>query len=199
VPTFHPTKEKLVHAFLELLKTQSWNDITSEMVLDNSGITKGSLYHHFEDFGELIETVRIRRFSHWVDASIEVLTEVVTNSVTKEQLIAALHEVSVNTQSFSQSKNRLERTQTISLTNDNPRFATELAKEQQRLTDALTDIIREAQEKGLITSAIKAKVLAVFIQSYTLGKIVDDINPERVDETEWVKLIDEIVLKVLSI
>ena len=74
MPLIHPTKEKLIQTFLDLSKTNSWHDITSDMVLETSGITKGSLYHHFDDFGELIETVRVRRFSQWVDESIISLT-----------------------------------------------------------------------------------------------------------------------------
>jgi len=199
VTILHPTKEKLIQTYLELLKTNNFRSITSEMVLETSGITKGSLYHHFEDFNHLIETVRIVKFSRWVDSSIEIIGNLIASSKTKEDVVKALHEVTVSTQNFSQSSRRLERTETISLTLDNERFHKALSVEQTRLTTALTDIIREAIEKEFIRKDLDPQVLAVFIQAYTLGKIVDDINPNRIDEDKWVSLIEEILLKVLLV
>ena len=145
----HPTKEKLIQTFLDLSKTNSWHEITSDMVLDTSGITKGSLYHHFDDFGELIETVRVRRFSQWVDESIITLTNHLSASKSREDILKVLREYATYSHSAQRAPFRLERTETISLTRNNPRLAEQLAESQDRLTNALTDVFREAQEKDL--------------------------------------------------
>ena len=59
--SLHPTKRALITTVLEQLKTLKPSEITSESVLDKSGISKGSLYHHFEDFDDLIETAQVIR------------------------------------------------------------------------------------------------------------------------------------------
>ena len=51
----HPTKEALIDAVLELLQSEHLVEVTSEEVLEKSGISKGSLYYHFEDFSDLLE------------------------------------------------------------------------------------------------------------------------------------------------
>ena len=94
----HTTKEKLIQTFLDLSKTNSWHEITSDMVLDTSGITKGSLYHHFDYFGELIETVRVRRFSQWVDESIITLTNHLSASKSREDILKVLREYATYSQ-----------------------------------------------------------------------------------------------------
>jgi CDGSH-type Zn-finger protein len=67
----HPTKEELIKYcrwFCWILLTL--DEITSENVLDISGISRGSLYHHFEDFSELLELAQVRRFASYVNKSI---------------------------------------------------------------------------------------------------------------------------------
>ena len=50
----HPTKSKLVETATRLLKTHKPSEISVDLVLSESKISKGSLYHHFADLDELI-------------------------------------------------------------------------------------------------------------------------------------------------
>ena len=52
----HPTKQLLIKTALELMETKLPTEIAVDEILTNSGISKGSLYHHFEDLAELLET-----------------------------------------------------------------------------------------------------------------------------------------------
>jgi hypothetical protein len=70
-----------------------------------------------------------------------------------------------------------------------------LAAEQERLTSGLTDIIREVIEKGYFHKDLNPRVAAIFIQSYTLGKIVDDIVTNPVNSKDWDDFIDQMVYK----
>jgi hypothetical protein len=65
--------------------------------------------------------------------------------------------------------------------------------EQQRLTDALADLVREAQVKGWFRSDFPPHVVAVFVQAYTLGRVLDEIAESPVDNTEWVAFIDHML------
>jgi hypothetical protein len=60
------------------------------------------------------------------------------------------------------------------------------------LTDALADLVREAQAKGWITADVSARGIAVFIQAYTLGQIVNDVTDDSVPYEEWTALIDHV-------
>ena len=56
MPLFsHPTKAALVTTMVRLLDERDLEDITTELVLHESGISRSSLYHHFGDLGELTE------------------------------------------------------------------------------------------------------------------------------------------------
>jgi len=70
-----------------------------------------------------------------------------------------------------------------------------MGEETQRHTDALADIIQEVQNRGLIRAEVDAKAVAVFIQSYTLGKMVNDYNPTGVQDDVWVDMITDMAVR----
>ena len=146
--TIHPTKAKLIEATSKLLKTVDRAHLTSDMILEESGISKGSLYHHFEDLEELIEAAVIQRYARWVDASIELMTQLLTSAASSDDIYSGLTGITRRTQSDEFRAERQNRIDVLSRAGSSKRFAKLLGEEQQRLTDALTDLIREAQERG---------------------------------------------------
>ena len=85
------------------------NEISADEVLQKSGISKGSMYHHFKDLDELIETSQVARFAHWVDVSIQNLGQIIRATKTKDELYEALRVVTENTQSAKRKDSRIER------------------------------------------------------------------------------------------
>jgi hypothetical protein len=69
---------------------------------------------------------------------------------------------------------------------------------QDRLTDSLTTCIAQAQAKGWVNTSFQARTLAVFIQAYTLGKIVNDVGEQQMDDSDWEGLITLIADRALS-
>jgi hypothetical protein len=69
---------------------------------------------------------------------------------------------------------------------------------QQHLTDQFTEAITVAQDKGWVGKKYEARTLAVFIQAYTLGRIVDDIVERPMSDEDWINLIHDFTAFVLS-
>lgn len=198
VKNAHPTKVALVNTVVELLENYRADEITSEQVLELSSISKGSLYHHFADFSALIDTARVIRYARWVDRSIELLTTVATTTKTREEFFAGLSEVTKLTQSPASRSSRFERARILGLAEGNPRLMHDLGEEQQRLTDSITDLVREAQERGYVRLDLDVASIAVLIQAYTLGKIVDDVTADHVDPDRWLDLLGQVIEKGLG-
>ncbi len=191
--SMHPTKAVLVKTVVELLDTQMPSEIHADNVLEISGISKGSMYHHFEDLSELIETAQVYRYSKWISRSVGLMTEILPRVKSTSELRVALQEVTKLTQGHDLAKFRLERARALSNAEGNLRFQKALTAETEKLTSSLEDLCREVIEKGWFRKDLHPRALAVFIQAYTLGKLVDDFSPNRVSEQDWNALIDGIV------
>ena len=195
--TTHPTKEALIETVVVLLEGTPLDQITSEQVLAISGISRGSLYHHFEDFSELLELAQVRRFSEYVDNAVEVLSTVLESCVTREDLIVRLIEVTKYFQAQDLAQARLERLTAISKVPNNPRMAISLGFEQNRLSEALADLYQDVITKGWGNRNIQPRTASVIIQALTVGRAVDDFTPDKVDQENWIKTISMIIEDVL--
>lgn len=196
--SLHPTKRALVATVLEFLKSTKPADITSESVLAKSGISKGSLYHHFEDFDDLIETAGVYRYAAYVDQSIHLLTKVFQTASNRDQMVAELKKVTRFTQSPQLMPQRMDRATSISLANSNPRMMKKMNAEQDRLNEAIIDIFREARERGWISKEIDIHAGAIFIQAYTLGIIINDVSGKKIEPEAWNELIDMFLERIIA-
>lgn len=188
----HPTRERLVMTVVTFLDDRDASRITVDEVLNESGISKGSLYHHFDDFSDLIEAALVRRFARTVDWSITSITTAISESRSRDDLLKALRRVTEETQHADLRPVRAERLRAIGLATTSERFRAALAVEQQRLTSALADLWRETQDRGIFTRDIDPYAAAVFIQAYTLGQAVNDITDEQMSVDAWIDMIDRI-------
>ncbi len=196
--TMHPTKALLVETVVELLENTKPADIQADKVLEISGISKGSLYHHFEDLGELVEAAQVARYSKWISISVDVMTNILPKAKNLDELRASLAAVTKATQRHDLAKYRLERARALADAEGNPRFQKAMALETDRLTSLLEDLCREVIEKGWFRKDLNPRALAVFIQAYTLGKLVDDFSPNKVSEDDWNDLINGIVINYFT-
>ena len=197
--SLHPTKSHLINTTVTILDEKLPNEIAVDEILEKSGISKGSLYHHFEDLGQLLEVAQVERYAQWVDRSIEILIKLISAAKTREDLLVGLKKVTRLTQDQALATTRFARARAIANAEHSPRFAKALAAEQARLTNALIDLIEEARNKGLFSSDFDARACAVLVQAYTLGKIVDDFVDDRMDPEAWHAIIDLVVDRVFLI
>jgi AcrR family transcriptional regulator len=191
--TPHPTKARLIETTAGLLENQFPQDIQVDEILEKSGISKGSLYHHFHDLGELLEAAQVAKYAAWVDRSIGLIVPVLSGAKTRDDIIEGLRILTKYTQSSEYQQTRFYRARTLANSETSERFKVALGIEQDRLTAALEDLVAEAKNKGLFRAELDNRVVAVFIQSYTLGKIVNDIVPEPLAQEKW----DDFIVNML--
>jgi AcrR family transcriptional regulator len=189
----HPTAAALVKTCDQLLNTKRADQISTEELIEKAGVSKGSMYHHFEDLKDLIEITFIYRFSKWVDLTIDKISGLLTTAKTAEELKNSLFIVTKLTQQNAQSVIRVERAWIYSEAHKNKRFEGRLRKEAERLTSALEDLVADVINKGLFKPDLNPRVVAIFIQAYTLGVIVNDFTENPISEEQWIDFINSVI------
>lgn len=188
--TLHPTKQTLINSAVNFLETLAPEEITGELILGDSGISKGSLYHHFSDFPDLIEHAQVFMFSRYVELSVAAINTLLHDAKDRESILVGLREVIRASQSPALNRMRYVRISAIAKSVRIERMRKLMSAEQERLTEALADLFRESQERGWGNPRLDPVTVAVFIQSFTIGKVVDDLTQQHIDEQKWYQLID---------
>ena len=194
----HPTKLSLIETTCELLESRRADEIQVDEVLTASGVSKGSLYHHFEDFGDLLETAMVKRYVLGAERDIASLKSIFESTTDKESLLNTLELVTENSQSDANRNRRFDRAEVLARSQGNARLHSRLAFEQQRVNAEFATLIEFGQRKGWFREDISASAAAVFIQAYTLGRLVDDVTDSRIDAKEWNTLINHVLRRALA-
>ena len=192
----HPTKAKLITTFLELAAQKGVEGVTVEDVLAASKVSKGSLYHHFANFDDLIEEAMARLYAEGIDRSITVMSSTLLGCKTREELLAGMKLSIEQTISPESKPFRLNRARIIGMCSRNAALQARIAGEQERLSTAFQDLIREAQQQGWVRPELDIAAGALLIQAYTFGKVIDDIAINPVNQQAWANLLMQLLESV---
>ena len=192
----HPTEAKLITTFLELAAQKGVEGVTVEDVLAASKVSKGSLYHHFANFDDLIEEAMARLYAEGIDRSITVMSSTLLGCKTREEFLAGIKLSIEQTISPESKPFRLNRARIIGMCSRNAALQARIAGEQERLSTAFQDLIREAQQQGWVRPELDIAAGALLIQAYTFGKVIDDIAINPVNQQAWANLLMQLLESV---
>ena len=192
------TRNRLLTTAVDMLDELQEKDVSAAEILRRTGIARGSLYHFWDSIGELIQEAYLVRYSRYVEKSGGVIKQLLADCQTKEEFFQGLTRVTELTQDPARKANRYERARILGMAEKNEGFRVALGKVQQGLTDLFTEQFTEVQARGWFNKDFDPRAAAVWIQAYTLGKIVDDVVDNSMDALAWNALIGLIVDRSLS-
>lgn len=193
----HATHRALIDCGVELAKEFGMYGFTVEQLLTKSGISKGSLYHHFEDFVDLVECVQVRIFTEYVELDISAIQRALDAATDRDKFVNLISLITRTALQPQRSTSRIQRARIISATQGRERFATRIGREQKLLNDQMKRVISVGQERGWIPPHFDADALALFVQGYAFGLILNDVTEERVGAEEMAVVIDSVIANLL--
>lgn len=192
----HPTKGLLQETAINLIDEFGPQGFTVETLLETSKISKGSLYHHYHDFSDVIEQAQVARFSRYVDQDIMLLVGLLKSATSREDLESKFAMIVQGAGLPGRDASRADRAAILGMARHSKKLANGLAIEQQRVTDVLTDIAREMQERGWINKDLDAAVVATFVQAYSMGFVLNDITASPISIERWSSFISFMLGKI---
>lgn len=193
----HPTKSHLIETAVELINEHGPHGFTVDQLLEMSKISKGSLYHHFEDFNDVIIAAQVERFAQYVEEDIAGVTQVLLAASSRDDLLTRLDTISLIAHSEERAKRRGDRMEIISSAQHSEKMKLALGPVQERLTASFADLIREMQSRTWVSPDISPDAIAVFIQAYSLGLVVNDASSRHIDMGEWHQLISRVLRSLI--
>lgn len=193
----HPTKAHLIATTVSLINEHGPHGFTVDQLLEMSKISKGSLYHHFEDFNDVIIAAQVERFAKYVEEDVTGITEVLLASTSQEDMLKRFDMLTQIIHSDERSERRADRLEIISTARHSEKMKLALGPVQERVTASFADLIREMQSRTWVSPDISPDAIAVFIQAYSLGLVVNDASSRHIDMGEWHHLISRVLRSLI--
>lgn len=185
---------KLLDAAEALLLEQDAHQLRLDEVLADAGVARNTLYKHFKDLETLAEEALLRGFARNVELDAQAISGALGRCKSKGDFRQAMTAITRATQSGDRAPRRMLRIKLLAMAGSRPALLERVAAVQSDMTHRLADEFRAAQEKGYIRPDFPARTAALFVQSYTIGRVLLDVEPHtKKDETDWINLIDQVI------
>ncbi len=193
----HTTKELLISCVVGLIREHGFENVTSDLVLNESKVSKGSLYYHFEDFADLMEQAQVEIFRQLVELTLNRVNTAMRSSTTKSEFLEKIRLLTHGNIESELKASRLARIEAIAMGLSNPRMSKRLGKVQWSLNEGLMHCLEETKAKGWINPDLDPLSIAIFVQAYQIGSVIDLLVPNPMNYQAWIELIDLILNEVI--
>lgn len=188
------TRELVIDVVLELLEYGGEAAVRIDDVRDRSGVSIGSLYHHFGDRDGLIVAGQLRRFARYAEAEIAALSTIVERAADVAEFRRAVRQLTLHTATELRVAERWGRIGVLGSTVGRPALLHEIRIVQTRLTDEFQATVAQGQARGFFRPDLDARAIALFIEAYSVGLALNDVDERPVSERAW----EQVVWSVLD-
>jgi AcrR family transcriptional regulator len=182
-------RERLLAAAIRHLDTHGEADLRVTDIAEEAEVAIGLIRHHFGSRDGLVAAAQQRRVEGATREDLAggraVLTEVEDNA----ELLARVGELTLTITDRSRAAIRLSRFAAIATAHGRPAAREAIGAALGDLLDDLAVLILEAQVRGLVRRDLDARAVATFIQAYSLGLIVHDLDPKEPDPEKITKVV----------
>ena len=187
------TRERVIEVVVGLLEEGGESAVRIDVVRDRSGVSIGSLYHHFDDRDGLIVAGQVRRFARYAEAEIAALSDIVQSARDLEHFRESVRNLTLWSASQLRVAERWARIAVLASTCGRPALEAEIRQLQTRLTDEFQAHVAQGQARGFFRSDLDPRAVALFIEAYSLGRALGDVDERAVSEEAWEQVVWQVI------
>jgi AcrR family transcriptional regulator len=172
------------HAALEL-ETHGEVNFNLDRVLESSGVSRSSVYHHFGNRDGLIAVVMLEQSLQRIIDELHIVAQLADGATTSAEMFDVLVLGLTVGGTAEARRRRQRRISGFAAAGANESMRRALKEVQVKGTVHLTEILEGAAQRGLIAPSVPLRGIAYFIQSVLIGRIVTDIVESEEIDDEW--------------
>jgi AcrR family transcriptional regulator len=192
--TEHPTRLSLIRAAQDVLKKKPANQITTDEILEQAFVTKGSLYHHFRDRSDLLAQAQMELYAPDSLENTQIIAKKIMDGL---EWGAARDLVRDQARADLNSDTKLDRAQRIELLQsaiDDPQLIENYQPFFQR-QGAYGCIHHACVKRKWASSSIDSVAVGLLLRAAYVGCILADFSPQP----ESLQNIHETLVKTMDL
>lgn len=151
-----------------------------------TGVSIGSIYHHFGDREGLIRAAYVHQFSESVASDIERLKNWSATITSAQDLRARYEDMVAFLANYYQMMPVAERATVVGNAVSRPELRSAIAESHTRLTDGLTQVMQNLADAGILKEHITPRAAAQVVLGLLHGRVLTEIdNDTSVTLEQW--------------
>ena len=179
------TKRALLDAAIADMEATGEASIRITKILKESGVTNGSLYHHFGSREGLVREAIAERFLGSVTEGLIVFAERVAKVRTSEEMFALFRKELLRIGTPEVKMQRTRRMTALAAALPRAELLERVIADQGKYFDGAADALSRLQDRGLIKADVDVRAFAAWFLGLSLSRLLSDIDPDLDPDTEW--------------
>jgi AcrR family transcriptional regulator len=154
-----------------------------------SGVSVGSLYHHFGSREGLVSAARERQFRLSLPPESEEEIAYLLASSNQEMFLERFEELMERSDSPERSAGRRRRFEMIGAAAGRPGHLGGIVGPQTNYLDRWEQLVRDLQERKWLRDDVDARAFALFLHSASMARVLAEVDEQPVDTKVWRHLV----------
>lgn len=191
-------RERLLQVAMAHLAQRSAESLRVAEIAQEAGVAIGLIDRYFGGRDGLIAAAQQTRITGATQRDIDGSKSALEGATDIAQLMNGIRQVARATIDRSRAEVRLSRFAAIATAHGRPEVRDAIGGTLSGLVDAMAVLIADGQTRGIVRSSRSPRALATFIQAYSLGLIIHDLDPKSCDDEELLDIAMDAVRTILS-
>lgn len=180
----------VIDAARRAMRTAGESAVRVQEISSETGVSIGSIYHHFGDREGLIRAAYVRQFGESVSADIERLKVWSATVTSVEDLRIRYHEMLSFLAGYYEMMPVSERAAIVGSAVTRADLRAAIAESHTKLTDGLTQVMQNLADANILKEHISPRAAAQVVLGLLHGRVLTEIdNDKSVSLEQWNKTV----------
>ena len=178
----------VIDAARRAMRTAGETAVRVQEISSETGVSIGSIYHHFGDREGLIRAAYVRQFTESVSADIERLKTWSATLTSTEDLRERYDDMIEFLTNYFEMMPVAERAAIVGSAVSRADLRAAIAESHTKLTDGLTEVMQNLSNAGILKQHIAPRAAAQVILGLLHGRVLTEIdNDKSISLDQWIR------------
>lgn len=173
------TRTRLIDTALRTILEHGIDAVRIDDVVAEVGVTKGSLYWHFEDRDALVKAALAEQVRRLNVETVEGVSEAIRAATSKDDYLGRIAPLLADPFDATQVRERWSRLTVLLETRNDPALREMMRDVQSRHLALLVELMSDAQSAGVLRHDVDPRAVAVALNAMYLGSNIIDVLGEH--------------------
>lgn len=173
--------DAVVAATVAALEQEGEQGVRIADICDATGVSYGTVYHHFGDRNGLIRAAQFARLRDQPGQDIEAFADALTGDDPGAEFINRLYEICRSIADPSRGPVRLVRTSVLATAVHDAEFLPAVTELETQVMTDLVETIDTAKDAGIADPLLDSLALASYVAAMSYGLVLIEVNERRPD------------------